>query len=190
MVTPKYTVSWGDLRTDIENLALTLNAYSQHLDEKNDRQQKRQKLFNVPRPVGQYATMEMKDKTDMVKDRYTILDNTMASKDMFQYVLFDEQKHSSGFKNANDKFYFLEKIELSMPINMLTYSPGGPLESLMYLWKVPTHTDSSSEMLTASIHIYEKLKPLLPEYHTRAMRKRFLDKYKNIHAVGNIPKHI
>lgn len=46
-------------------------------------------------------------------------------------------------------------------------------------------------MMNAALKVVNQLKPMLPEFHTRRMRKAFISQYCNINSSdGSIPKHI
>lgn len=71
---------------------------------------------------------------------------------------------------------------------MLTYSPGGSLGKVVYVWRIPEDL-SVPDIVKKALAIYERLKPSLPEFHTRQMRKDFINKYCHLSA-SNIPKHV
>ena len=178
------------MKEDLENLALAMSSYSDYLSKKNEEQQKRQKLNHPVRQVGEYASIVTAGIADNVNPKYSILDNVLTRMQMYEYLLFDEVIHvSTPFKNYMEKTRFIRDVELSVPIDILTYNPGGSIGGIVFLWKVPDDRDHT-DIATASILTYEALKPRLPEFHTRQMRKEFVHRYTNLHAVPKLPSHI
>lgn len=46
-----------------------------------------------------------------------------------------------------------------------------------------------NEVMNDTLHVVEKLKPSLPEFHTRRMKHDFVKRYSNLNSVS-VPKHI
>ena len=55
---------------------------------------------------------------------------------------------------------------------LLTYSSGNNVGNLHFVWKVPSNK-SIEETFQDGVKVIEKIKPLLPQYHTRAMFEKF-----------------
>ncbi|CAC5423863.1 unnamed protein product [Mytilus coruscus] len=166
-----------------------MNSYASYLDEKNADQQKRQKLNHPPRQVGDHAWLEVKPGCEAVNPKYSLLDQAMWNLQLHQYLCFNEEQHYAGpFISSSDKYHFFERPSLSFSICMLSYCPGGSLGKIVYLWKVPDYM-TTSEIIKSSLFIYERLKPRLPEFHTRKMRSDFISRYSNLSHTC-IPKHI
>ena len=57
---------------------------------------------------------------------------------------------------------------------MYNYSMGNSMGALHFMWKVCE--DMSEELLTTgNLRVLQKIKPFLPVFHTRCMRKQFFD---------------
>ena len=65
-------------------------------------------------------------------------------------------------------------MKLSEDILLFKYCPGGTVISIIYLVKLPP-TYSEHEMSTRIARLTAKIKPDLPEYHTRAMKRSVKD---------------
>jgi hypothetical protein len=120
LISPKFTATWGKLREDLSNLALSLNSFALYLDLKNEDQQKRQKLEHPARQVGEHAWIDSVASVESVSARYSLLDNAMSNLADYEYLLFDEQLHAQPFENSMKRYYFLHNIALSVPINILS----------------------------------------------------------------------
>ena len=73
----------------------------------------------------------------------------------------------------------LERNGLSVPIMLLTYSSGNNVGNLHFVWKVPSNKPMK-ETFQDSVRVIEKIKPLLPQYHTRAMRRAMFEKFSRV----------
>lgn len=181
LLTFSFTQNWGQLRSDLEKLALSMGSYADYLQHSVEKQQKRQALDHPVRQVGDSCTLSHRPSATEVNPRYAVLDNVVSSREPYQYIMFDESSHiSNPFKDYNVKYYFFEKLQLSIPVDMLQYSPGGPGGSVVVLWRTPEERDSVNEVLNMSLKVVENVKPLLPEYHTRFMKSQFLKKISNL----------
>lgn len=58
----------------------------------------------------------------------------------------------------------------------MTYNSGGGSLSQHFIWKVPENF-SVKDALTTNQQVIDKLKSTLPVYHTRAMRREFINAY-------------
>jgi hypothetical protein len=165
-----------------------MDSYASYLDGKNDDQQKRQKRDQPPRQVGEHSWLETKDATETVNAKYSLLDNTLRKLECYEYVSFNEELHvAEPFKSRNERYHFIERLSLSVPVSVLTYSPGSSVARIVYMWRIPENKDSP-DVLTKAIAIYDRLKPTLPEFHTRQMRRDFILRYCSLGV--SIPKHV
>ena len=65
---------------------------------------------------------------------------------------------------------------MSVAAVLYTHSPGGGILSQHYLWRVPDDFCVEAA-LSENQKVIDKLKPDLPIYHTRAMRREFVNTY-------------
>ena len=185
----KFTAQWGAIKADLEGLALSLSSYSEYLDSKNEEQQKRQMQNEPARCLSKHTYIEVREATEEVKPKYSILDNSLVKLQNYEYICFDEQYHLTvPFEDSGQKFRFFEGLRLSVPVSILTYDPGSSIGKTVFMWKIPDTT--SKEANTKSIQIYEVLRERLPEYHTRQMRKDFTTRYCRLNTGQQIPKYV
>ena len=78
---------------------------------------------------------------------------------------------------------FIEDLKLSVAIDLHRFCPGGSHTTVFCLVQVPEHRNEN-EKLTHSARTLAQIKPLLPEYHTRQMRKNFKSKFFNLASVS------
>lgn len=168
---------------------MTLNAYSAFLDKANDDQKKRQMLEHPVRQISEHIYVQQVCATDNVEGRYSLLDAAILQLENFEYLYFDEYLYvKEAFATTFQRYDFMNKIGLSVPINLLRYDPGGSMGATVFLWRIPENR-GFAEVMNNTLKVVDSIKTKLPEYHTRRMRKEFIHKYCSLHA-GKIPKHI
>ena len=189
ILTLSFVSTWGDLKSEFENLALCFNAYASFLDKNNNEQKRRQELTHPVREVGSHALLYQIPAAEFVNSKYSILDTALSQLSFYEFLFIDEEIHvQNKFCNAFERYDFIRNIGLSFNVNMLKYDPGGSLGATVFLWKVPEER-AVNDILNATLKVTEKLKDRLPEFHTRRMRKEFVDRYCGLHSV-TVPKFI
>ena len=68
---------------------------------------------------------------------------------------------------------------LPSPVVLMTYSLGNNAWNLHFVWKVPTESPAE-ECFHKSLTTIEQVKPLLPQFHTRAMRQAMFEKFSRV----------
>ena len=81
--------------------------------------------------------------------------------------------------NSMQRQRFIDSLSLPFPVDILKYSTGGNLGNTVFVWKVPP-SRTESEMMTDAVRMTMRLKPMLPEYHTRQQRIDFSVAYGNV----------
>lgn len=80
------------------------------------------------------------------------------------------------------RYKFIQCLEtngLPVPIMLPTYSSGNNAGNLHFVWKLPP-SKPLEETFQDSVRVIEKIKPLLPQYYTRAMRPAMFDKFSRV----------
>ena len=93
--------------------------------------------------------------------------------DFFEYVaLQDFLPESSNWQRHN----FIRKLEegLQVPCVLLTYSTGNNHGNYHFIWKV---TGDEGEIFERSQAVIDRVRAVIPKYHTRAMRKQIQEKF-------------
>ena len=87
---------------------------------------------------------------------------------------------------AQHRYRFLQKIKggLTKPIVLLTHSPGNNKGNLHFAWRFE-ETDTIDMVFQKSQAVVECVKPLLPQYHTRAMRNSLIFKFGRVFCKGS-----
>ncbi|CAC5365131.1 unnamed protein product [Mytilus coruscus] len=150
----RFTAGWGLLKVDLENMAPSMNSFATYLEQKNLDQQKRQKLNRPVREVADHTWIESHDSVDDVAPKYSFLDNTLTKLPYYSHLYFDKQIHltMNPFKDSIEKTRFINDLKLSVPVNILTYNPGGSIGSIVFIWRVPNN-QLPSEISSSSVQI-------------------------------------
>ena len=82
---------------------------------------------------------------------------------------------------ARERYMFLKNLNggLDIPVVLLTYSPGNNCSNLHFVWKC-NDKDPIETIFTKTITVVEIIKPLLPQYHTHAMKRTLFTKFGRI----------
>ena len=176
--------AWKKAAEEIKQLAACLAAYSSYLKAQKEKIQQYHNSDHPARTIDKLATVEHREKcTFGVKKVYSILDEVIISSEEKKPVYFDEFEHlESPFTSNQERSRFFEHLQVSVPIDIVHYSPGGTSLSVHCIFKVPEHR-SIPEMMTEAARFLQKCRPNLQEFHTRAQRRLFKEKLKNVASV-------
>ena len=135
-------------------------------------------LEHPVRQVDKFCFLEHRPEAQSVLEQYILLDNIVSQQDSYNYILFEEDRHTNGNKSMTpkEKYEFVKGLRLSVPIDLLRYDPGGSIGGTIILWRTPIDR-GQDEVMNASLKVFQKIKPLLPEYHSRQMKRSFVNNY-------------
>ena len=183
LLTKPYTSSsdsWCTAANNIKQLAVCLSSYSKYLEKQAEKSDKNKKLDHPVRTIDEHATIQHRTQTLYVKDKYRLLDNAVKGLEIYDPITFSEEVHiEEPFQNNVARYRFFAELQLSVPIDIISFCPGGSVVTTFCLVHVPDNR-SDAEMLTQGARMVQKLKPQLKEYHTRAQRNLFKAKLSNI----------
>lgn len=176
--------AWSLFGKQIEQLAKCLMAYKEHLDRQVEKETRNRSMDHPVRTVDQHATVEYRQGTPfMVKEKYALLDSCVKQLGMNKPLIFCETEHlNDPFENSSQRFRYLAELQLSVPVDIIRFCPGGSVVTTVCLAQVqPNRTDS--EMLTQAARMVQQMRPQLKEYHTRAQKRLFKQKLNNIASI-------
>lgn len=187
LISKPWVSSWNSgLVKDLETLAVVLQEISEFLEKKTMEVQNVHHSLHPVRQISENAVVTHHTAVRPVSSMYISLDTAVRELSDYEPVaLEDLQTHLSS--SAADIHRFVTGIGLSVSVDILRYNPGGGTGSIVFLWRVPA-SRSENEILTMSARMLQKLKPNIPIYHTRAMRKAFSQQMSKIAA--DIPAHV
>lgn len=178
------SVPWKRAGDEIKDLADCLAAYSSYLKNQTKEMTSYHESEYPARTIDKDATVEHRHRcTFGVKQIYMILDEAVRSAGENEPVFFDEYEHvETPFSTNQQRARFLEKMQLSVPIDIIRFSPGGSSIAVVCFFQVK-ESRSIPEMLTNGARFLQTARPRLKEFHTRAQRRHFKERLKNVASV-------
>ena len=178
------SVPWKRAGDEIKDLADCLAAYSAYLKAQTKIIASYHQSEYPAKTIDKDATIEHRRKcTFGVKDVYRILDEAVSSAGENKPVFFYEFKLvENPFSTNQQRSRFFQNMLLSVPIDMIRYSPGGSSISIVCIFQVKA-CRSIPEMLTSAARFVQTARPRLKEFHTRAQRRYFKEQLKNVASV-------
>lgn len=177
------TDAWRALKEDLFSLVTCLRYCVEYLERKSDTTSANHSSSKPVRVVSENISVTHHKNTLEVAARYQLLDNVMCQTDPLTPVLLDETVHpKEPFASSWHRFDFINRIQLSVPVDVLKYHPGSNKTGITSLWKVE-RTRTQDEQLTQTTQVVSSLQPFLPQYHTRYMKKEFKRKVANVARV-------
>ncbi|KAJ8375335.1 hypothetical protein SKAU_G00059150 [Synaphobranchus kaupii] len=176
--------AWRALKEDIFRLAACLRNYMEYLKRKGATASANQSSSQPVRVVSENISVIHHNNTPgVVAARYQLLDNVMCETETLKPVLLDENVHlAEPFASSWHRFDFINRIQLSVPVDVLKFQPGGSKTGITLLWKVD-RTRTQDQQLTQTTQVVSSVQPLLPQYHTRCMKREFKRKFANVARV-------
>ncbi|XP_052793028.1 uncharacterized protein LOC128226946 [Mya arenaria] len=179
------TAKWLDGKKEIEQLAECLGSYNKYLEKKNSDSLNIQNRTEPARTIDKHATLETRMGSPFgVNDKYELLNKAVISEGVNSYVVFDETVHlERPFKTPDEKYKYFKKLQLSVPVDLIKFCPGGSLEATVCIRQV-TPNRSEPQILTDGARFLQNVRPVLGEIHTRLQRMSFKSKIANIATIS------
>ena len=176
--------AWEQAKADIKQLAVCLISYKDHLLVQNEVQKTNQALDHPVRTISKDATLEHRQKClGDIKPKFVKLDEAVKKAGCLSPVVFCESEHLlNQFESYEQRFRFIESIQLSVPVDLIRYNPGGSCITTLCLTQV-TENRSEPEILTQGARFLQEVRPQLKEFHTRAQRQMFKQSLSNLATV-------
>ena len=163
---------WLAFKLHVEGLAKCLVDYSDYLDESNKKMKLRH-LSTVPsRQLTNNLSISFLPLTELQPSKLDDLNMALSSAEDFEYIDVGECSPS----DAHKKYKYIKKVMngFSVPCCLLTYSAGGNVGHLNFIWRV---SGVEKEDFAKSLPIIETIKEKIPTFHTRAMRRALFMKF-------------
>ena len=87
-------------------------------------------------------------------------------------IEFEDDKILGENCTSMQRHCFLQSFNLHFPVVLYLYAVGDNVGTIVFVWKTADGL-SPSELTTQSFSMIEDLKPQIPQYHTRQMRRSF-----------------
>lgn len=172
--------NWRQLKMDIAELAECLASYREFLLRMNLAVQTHHTALKPARTIDEHAAVEYRHKTAFVRPVYSKIDGVMQRSDLNQPVIFQEDENlHEPFTNAKARQRYFENLYLSVPVDLISFCPGGSIITTFCLLRVEEQR-TDREMMTQAATGLQKVRAELGEYHTRAMRAAFRSRLSNV----------
>ena len=178
------SAAWSEAADDVKCLADCLIAYADHLKSQCEIQTHNQSQNHPVRTINEHASMEHRHKYAFgVKKVYAKLDTDVIEAGCGSPVIFDETKHlDTPFKNSVDRFRFIASLQLSVPVDIIKFCPGGSSTTTLAVVQAKPNR-SEQDVLLQGARLLEGCRPQLKEFHTRAQRYYFKERLANVAKV-------
>ena len=176
--------AWKSFAEDIKQLADCKMAYKDYLILQNETAKSNQGLPYPVRTIGEDATIEHRKPCNILalKEEYKLLDSII--KYTSTPLIFDETLHiKTPFETNKQRFKFVQNLHLTVPIDIVRFSPGGSVVTTLYIQRVPEGR-SEAEILVESARLLQRVRPYLLERHTGAQRRLFKQKLSSLVKVS------
>lgn len=168
---------FAKLKAATEELAKCLSQYGDYLQLQNKRMKQAHASPTPIRQLSDSLSVDIITKSSLRFQCYSAVCNTLRNMDDYEHMCLtdfcpEEPRH---------RYQFLQNLHRGLDISvvLLTYSPGNNCGNLHFIWKYDD-SEPVEAVFQKSLPVVEVVKPLLPQYHTRAMRKSLLSKYGHV----------
>lgn len=171
--------AWAQFKEDIRSLYECLSGYSIFLDKQVMKMSEYHSSQQPARLISEHCTVIECTKTDSVLEVYSLLDSAVRQANG-QPVFFSEDEHlNEPFHSNFSRFNFLQKVHLSVTVDMFRYAPGGSHTTVVCFVSVDSNR-SAAQLQTETARFVATVLPKLPVFHTRAMKQNFKRKVENL----------
>ena len=172
--------SWKVIKREVELLARNLQKYCDLLKVK------KQKMFDHHQSEEQIRSVGNSMSIQVITPRHSPPASVQALSTIVEEVGIDEpislQEANVLPQDRRKRYDFMEHVKQGwrMPIILVTYSPGSNMGNQHWIWHTSA-TDINSALQTCQ-PIIEKIRVMIPQFHTRAMREAAFEKYGLVSA--------
>ena len=181
----KASPEWKECGQAILELAECLRSYEVLLKTESSLQAVRREQGEPLRQVSEFLSVEHRAGVGVnsVKPKYAILDEAMKCVPILQPLFFNEFIHIEGhFESNMQRFRYIKELQLSMPVDVYKYSPGGSHTAVLCL--VPVTADRTADAIqTETAQTVAMIIDKLPQFHTSQMRRQFKASLANVISI-------
>lgn len=200
-------IMWMPVKTAAQTLSDNMHKYAKYLKDKNEQMNKNRQLMFPVRSLDETKSVSIIHPCYVVKpgaaSRYKSLVDCVEKLELFKPICIDEYTP----QNTRDRRYYLDNMKQGLPYKCvhLKFSSGNNLGSHNFLWRIPGNIlESDDELLQKNTDVIQSLGKDLPSFHTRAMRRAFIQKaslicnlkasnarfiYKSLAGDSTLPEH-
>ena len=149
----------------------------------NENVSKNYSSLSIIRPADAYTNVRVIEKSDKTLLSYILPENKLHELELFEPFRIGMFEPESCYKRR----HWLSNLQLKFPVGMMTRQYGGNIRNINIMWKV-TENDVNLDTLMARTVL--KANKNFPEYHTRQMRKDFIQIYGKLVKSSKSVLHI
>ena len=167
--------TWRGVRDKIIALSNQLQKYSSYLKEQCKKMKlSHEKLQFVQTEREVWHTYDGNRKlTHLESQQYGRVNRALKDSEFFEPICLND--FTSGV--PWEKFKFLKDLALTSKAVRYTYTGGN--KHLDFAWRVPESHDEAS-LISENIKVRERITPNIPKYHSRTMKRTFIQLFGSI----------
>ena len=145
----------------------------------------RQSLDYVVRPLSQFSHFEVRsgDASRVLSNEEMRLETSLIEVGEYKAIEFEDDKILGENCTSMQRHCFLQSFNFHFPVILYRYAVGGNVGTIVFVWKTAEGL-SPSELTTQSFSMIEDLKPRIPQYHIRQMRRSFKLQCNNLTGIS------
>lgn len=176
--------AWREEAKHIESLAKCLHNYAEYLNIQNIKMKTIQIASSPPRTLDEDTSIQFRPANHFMDSKYDLINSAVTTVGINYPIIFDEKIHLKiPFENNMQRFRFFSEMSLTVPIDILRFSPGGSSVTISCI--VQREKDRSVDaLLTDGAQVLQKMKQNFKEYHTRAEKRQFKKSVQDLCSVN------
>ncbi|XP_065883057.1 uncharacterized protein [Dysidea avara] len=161
-------------KKEIELLTESLLGYQDYLESQNKKIRLSHNSCVPIRKISESISIEIIKRKQFIAPCHKSLSVALSQAEAYQHLSVGEFCPS----DVQCRYRYMQRLKsgLNVPFVLLTYSPGNNMGNLYFVWNFES-SDTIETVFQKSLPVVDTIKSLLPQYHTRAMRKALLSKY-------------
>ncbi len=165
---------WKDIHSAVHDLALSLQKYADYLRSTTKRVQKMHEMLEPARKPtsGDSSLVRRIDgsvRSALHVSRYVAAERRLQEAAQYEDVIFLNDIAPS---ERMARWRYMHEFSMPFAVEVYSYSGGGNQSTLYWAWRAPPDPDNSKTTRNIT-----KINQGLKVYHTRAMRKEFVERY-------------
>lgn len=156
----------------------------EYLESQNNKMKITHSMDHPARTIAGDATIEHRQSVARPNKQYMKLDSVLKEAQVGDPVYFNEDEHTiEPLKDSGQKFKFLQDLHVSVPLDLIKFSPGGSSTTVVLFCKTQANR-TEADMLIQGARFMQQARSNMVEFHTRAMKKHFKEKMNNITSMN------
>ena len=175
---------WSELRACVCKLTTVLDDYCSYMRQRCKAAKVRQESIGESSDSDS-GTVNGLPTVTVVSSRLRALDSTMQEKPCYEKVAVNDYCSADPKK----KYQYILDLRKGLTVSTILYtcSLGSNLGNYHFLWKIPRSVTLEAAT-NENVRIIDQIKGSLPTYHSRTLRKEFMNRFGLI--AGNVKSHV